>query len=137
MTTRELASAAADATIAAVRVAIAALLAVVAGFGCTTSMPASPTYDAGGGGVGAVCATTDDCMPPNLCAWPLDGGCSAQGRCVPIQEGCEPAEAGQPFMCACDGTPFKLACTYGKGNSPEPVASPTATCPTLDAAPTD
>jgi hypothetical protein len=104
---------------------------------CQAGSPSNPpteSFDAGGGGPGAPCSGSSECAAPTLCAWPLDGGCSAQGHCVTVQGGCMTPEAGEPTACACDGTEIRLACIYGQGSSPEPVPSPVGPCPPMDAA---
>jgi hypothetical protein len=82
--------------------------------------------------MGAACSGPSDCDPRALCAFPVDGGCSAKGVCVAPDVTC--TDTTSPPACACDGTPVGLACIFGAGNAPAPVQS-TSPCPSADAGP--
>jgi hypothetical protein len=66
---------------------------------------------------------TEDCTG-GLCAFPVDAGCKAHGRCVMENVTCT---GNGPVVCACDGTPVQLSCGYGAGNAPAPVPFPIST----------
>jgi hypothetical protein len=90
----------------------------------TTNTPSvGPVDDAGM--AGSPCGVTSDCYAGNLCAYPIDAGCTATGICVPEQLSC--TDDG-PVVCGCDGTPVGLACIYGAGNAPVPVPSAKSGC---------
>jgi hypothetical protein len=107
---------------APMRIAHVALLALTSAC-ASSSAPASPGIEAGGA-PGSPCVRNDDCAAPSLCAWPVDGGCNAQGHCVAEDPRCMTTG---PVVCACDGTPVGLACIYGAGNAPAPLPSPMST----------
>lgn len=91
------------------------------GCGCSTTSSSGPTE--AGNGVGSPCVTTDECMGA-LCAFPIDAGCDARGRCVMQDVTCT---GNGSVVCACDGTPVQLSCGYGAGNAPAPVPFPLST----------
>jgi len=101
------------------RVVLATLLALSCA--CSTTSSSGPTK--AGNSVGAPCVTPDDCVG-TLCAFPVDAGCNARGRCVMEDITCT---NNGPIACACDGTPVQLSCVYGAGNAPAPVPFPTPT----------
>jgi hypothetical protein len=94
-------------------------------FGCSTSSGTSAPVEAGAG-IGSPCDTPDDCPPPTLCAWPVDGGCAAQGLCVKEDLTC--VDQGATVLCACDDSPVTLSCIYGAGHAPQPLPSPARMC---------
>jgi hypothetical protein len=101
-------------------VACALLLAM-----CTTRPDTSTVPIEGGAPVGAPCMQTTDCGGEELCGFPIDQGCNAQGVCVFEDFSC-PTDG--PVVCGCDGAPVGLACIYGAGYAPLPVVSTTPGC---------
>jgi hypothetical protein len=114
------------------RVVVAIMLALSCA--CSTASSSGPTGQQGN--AGAACATPDDCTG-TLCAFPVDAGCNARGRCVVEDVACM---GNGRVVCACDGTLVELSCVYGAGNGPAPVPFPTPTStssclpPVVDAA---
>ena len=97
---------------------------------CSTSHGAGASPLEAGAGVGSPCSNANDCPPPTLCAWPVDGGCDAQGICVKEDLTCT---HDGPSVCACDDSPVLLSCLYGAGRSPLPLPSPARACVGPDA----
>lgn len=71
---------------------------------CLAMADAGPSGPEGG----VSCTTTADCydltsggMNPYVCGYPVAGGCSAPGTCMPAGPLCDPVT---PVACACDGT---------------------------------
>jgi hypothetical protein len=86
----------------------------------------TPTPGAGdAGGPGGPCTVSDDCSPEDLCGYPIEAGCDAQGICVPQDLTCM---NDGPVVCGCNGGPVGLACLWGPGYAPSPVVSDTPAC---------
>ena len=101
----------------------AALLVLLSG--CAKHGTGTPLPDAGGQ-VGDPCNTSSDCTGgEELCGFPIDAGCAAQGVCVPEDFSC--TDDG-PVVCGCNGDPVGLACIWGAGYAPLPVVSTTPGC---------
>jgi hypothetical protein len=93
--------------------------------GCAKSGTSAPLPDAGGQ-VGDPCNVTTDCTGgAELCGFPIDAGCAAQGVCVAEDFSCT---ADGPVVCGCNGDPVGLACIWGAGYAPLPVVSTTPGC---------
>lgn len=111
---------------------VAGALAALVGCSTTSDSSDSGTYPyEAAGGPGAACSRPDDCAPPTLCAWPIDGGCNAQGHCVTDDYHC--LDDGGVTVCGCDGFPVTLNCIYGAGHAPQPVPTTLAACVFPDA----
>lgn len=111
------------------------VLAILLALSCACSTTSSSGPSEAEGGLGSPCTTPEDCVE-GVCAFPVDAGCKARGRCVIVNVTCSGDGA---VVCACDGTPVELACGYGTGNAPAPVPFPlptsTSSClPSIDAA---
>jgi acyl-CoA dehydrogenase len=101
----------------------AALLLLLSG--CAKTGTGTPLLDAGGQ-VGDPCNASSDCTGgAELCGFPIDAGCAAQGVCVPEDLSC--TDDG-PVVCGCNGDPVGLACIWGAGYAPLPVVSTTPGC---------
>jgi hypothetical protein len=85
----------------------------------------SGTGEEAGAPVGSACTQSTDCGGEELCGFPVDAGCSAQGVCVMEDFTCQ--DDG-PVVCGCDGDPVGLSCEWGPGYAPLPVVSTTPGC---------
>jgi hypothetical protein len=87
----------------------------------------TPTPGAGdAGGAGSPCVSTSDCSSPeDVCGYPIEAGCAAQGVCVPQDLSCT---VDGPVVCDCNGDPVGLACLWGPGYAPLPVPSEKPGC---------
>jgi hypothetical protein len=94
------------------------------------------TSTGGSGGSGAVggtssaCVTGDDCLPSQMCGYPVAEACVAQGQCFPAPGAvCNGYSPG----CACDGSTINIVCTgLPDGYATQPLAHP-GECAAMDA----
>jgi hypothetical protein len=93
--------------------------------GCDAGTPvadAAPSPDPGSCTTNADCTDLQPNSLPPVCAFPIDGGCSAQGQCIiPAARGCPDV---LPVDCACDGTnvPTSWCTGYPDGYDAKPIA---------------
>ncbi len=101
--------------------------------GCSPSLPSgyAPAPIAHTGACAApppACATSADCTSPEVCSFPINGGCAAMGQCLPPMPCTTLPDT--LFGCACDGTSIALNCNgYAQGFVAKPLASHTACAP--------
>jgi hypothetical protein len=98
----------------------------------------SMTCPTGSKDVGAPCTDASQCGVSQLCAFPVDGGCTAQGTCQPEPSESAPAGGRLDYYCGCgdrSGDTVAAACESPATFALEPVAGPRpgATCPVPDA----
>ena len=96
---------------------------------CDAPGPDVPVKSAGNCATpsGMKCNSNEDCDPTALCAFPIAGGCGAQGVCVVPDHTCmDPVP--QTLACGCDGQTIAINCMYGSGNAAGPVASVGSPC---------
>jgi hypothetical protein len=76
--------------------------------------------------VGTFCADTSDCGMGQLCAYPIDGGCAAQGVCQPqLTSACEASRLS--LFCGCRREMVGASCATPIGYALEPVSHLKAT----------
>lgn len=64
-----------------------------------------------------------------VCGYPTDGGCGAQGVCVPRWPPPGQAACGALlYLCGCDGQWVVAGCNYAGGYAPAPTVSDYAQC---------
>jgi hypothetical protein len=91
------------------------------------------TSEVGAGGQGASCERESDCAPGYDCGYPVYGGCSALGTCVPTPHG--PFSGALTSACGCDGVNLLLGGNFYYGYAPTPIAYADYCAP--DASPPD
>jgi hypothetical protein len=75
----------------------------------------SSAPDAAGDASGRPCLGARDCPAVYLCAYPIDAGCDASGRCIlnEAAPGCD-----TDYACACDDTVINMCAPEGYASAP-------------------